>query len=68
MNAVCYVYDRSSEEYGRGKTPLGVLRIYRSNVPDNPIALATNLRARKLLLQFFCHQMILVPKLHGPWV
>ena len=47
-NAICYVRDRSSEELRRG-TPLNVLWVYSSNVPDYPVALTTYLRTRKLL-------------------
>jgi hypothetical protein len=39
-----------------------------SGIPDNAIALTTDLGAGKLLLQFFGNEMVFVPELHSSWV
>jgi hypothetical protein len=36
-----------------------------SDIPDNAIALTTDLGAGKLLLQFFGNEMVFVPELHS---
>jgi len=57
----------TAEERRRG-TPLNPIRIDRSDIPDNAIALTTVLGAGKLLLQFFGNEMVFVPELHSSWV
>ncbi len=47
---------------------MDVSRVERSGIPDNAIALATYLRAGKLLPQFFGDEMVFVPELHDPGV
>ena len=54
----------TAEEPRRG-TPLNIARIQRSDIPDNAISLATDLGARKLLLQLFGDEVIFVPELHN---
>jgi hypothetical protein len=51
------------EEPRRG-TPLNVVRIEGSDIPDDAVALTADLGTGELLLQFFGDEMIFVPKLH----
>jgi len=49
----------TAEERRRG-TPLNVVRIEGSDIPDDAVALAADLETGKLLLQFFGDEMIFV--------
>jgi hypothetical protein len=62
-----HIQNCATEECRR-RTPLNVVRVHRRDIPDNAISLATDLGARKLLLQFFGDKMIFVPELHYAWV
>ena len=54
----------TAEECRRG-TPLNIARIEGSDIPDDAVALAADLGARKLLLQFFGDEMLFIPELQN---
>ena len=66
-NFTCDIKNCTAEERRRG-TPLNIVRIESSNIPDDAVALATDLGTGELLLQFFGDEMIFVPELHNAWV
>jgi len=57
----------TAEEPRRG-TPLNVVRIEGSDIPDDAVALAADLGTGELLLQLFGDEMIFVPELYDPRV
>ena len=57
----------TAEERRRG-TPLNVVWIEGSDIPDDAVALAADLGTGELLLQFFGDEMIFIPELHHPGV
>ena len=66
-HVVRYIQNSASEVRWGCRTPFDLGWIYRSHVPENAIALATEfVRTGKLLFQFFRHKVILVPELHDP--
>jgi hypothetical protein len=67
-NLTRYIQNCAAEERRRGSTPLHVPRVDCSDIPDNAIALATDLGAGKLLPQLFGDEMVFVPELHNSWV
>lgn len=60
------INDRAICEDGRSSAPLCSLPIEHSQVPKNALTLTTSRLGSKLLMQFFCHEMILVPILNNP--
>ena len=59
-----YIENRAAEERRRG-TPVDISWVKGSDIPDNAIALTTDLGAGKLLLQFFGNEMVFVPELQS---
>jgi hypothetical protein len=57
----------TAEERRRG-TPLNIVRIEGSYIPDDAVALAADLVTGELLPQFFSDEMIFIPELHHPGV
>ena len=68
-HVVRYIQNSTSEVRRGSRAPLHFGRVYRSNVPENTVALATKcLRTRKLPLQFPGNKVVFVPELRNPWV
>jgi hypothetical protein len=64
-----YIQNSASEVRRGSRAPLQFVRVYRSNVPENTVTLATEfVRTRKLPLQFPGNKVFFVPELCNPWV
>jgi len=65
-HVVRYIQNSPSEVRRGSRAPLHFGRVYRSNVPENTVTLATKfVRTRKLPFQFPGNKVVFVPKLHN---
>ncbi len=64
----CCNHHGAVSEHRRRIAPLRLLLIQHSQIPKYAFALAAARLRGKLLTQFPCHEMILVPILNSPWV
>jgi len=66
-HVICYIQNRTTEVRRGCFAPFNLRRVEGSNVPENPMFLATEfLRTWKLLFQCSRHKVVFVPELHNP--
>jgi len=62
------IHDGAVCENGRGIPPLRLLLVKQSRVPKYAVALAAARLRRRLVAQFLCDEMVIVPVLDNPRV